>query len=474
MKYGAGAGGGGRRRPRLAAGRSIRGEGVFEWVLWTSLAAVAALLLWAAFQNPEVRPTSPEELEALNRIVMDKVKIDVYGDDMRLTSTVQGQQSITFKNNQDFVVLPVFSRIYRDNGQHIAIRADKLWKRIVRHDERMEFSGTVKVESPNQRMSSEALTFHPKTEFLESEAPVHMITTGTAISAGKLETNIDIQTGSLKEDVQIVSLGKPGRELDQPLRMKGRLMDFDLVQEIYKLQEDAWVFHDEMEIQGGEIHLFNNAGRVIARKDVRAVVADPPAPKGRPRPAVRSAPPTTGTTPPPYLTLDCQELTYETLTKKSTAIGSPKAIHYQRPTGDEGPSKHHLSAARLVLEQVKGVLSGAGSVQVERYVVFERDWEPDFRINGDEFVHYTELGRTNFKGHVKIKTSVLESESDRAIFYRDAARIYIVGDAHAWDIDMDGKRTNHIHGDKIIHNLKTGKSMVLQGGIQMREEDVPR
>ncbi|MBI3893036.1 MAG: hypothetical protein HY303_16080 [Candidatus Wallbacteria bacterium] len=76
--------------------------------------------------------------------------------------------------------------------------------------------------------------------------------------------------------------------------------------------------------------------------------------------------------------------------------------------------------------------------------------------------------RSVFKGEVRIDSRELGAQGDRAIFYEKTEKMYIIGHAKAWQIDAAGRRGREVEGNQILHDLKTGRSVALQG-VTMRE-----
>jgi len=207
------------RKPTLSSGKDNEsvlqfvgswrsGHALFEFVMWGGMLLVAGVLLWATLQPSEEAEATQEEIAESNRIVMSDVDITIHDQFMRPSAIIRGKEAHTFKNNQDFIVTPVRALLHRTDGQLLRVHAEKLWKRISRHDERMDFTGHVEVFGQDQRLLSDALSYHPNTHYLESESPIQMLTTGTVILGDKLRSNVDIQTGSLDGNVSIISMGQ--------------------------------------------------------------------------------------------------------------------------------------------------------------------------------------------------------------------------------------------------------------------------
>jgi lipopolysaccharide export system protein LptA len=120
------------------------------------------------------------------------------------------------------------------------------------------------------------------------------------------------------------------------------------------------------------------------------------------------------------------------------------------------------------------ILEGKDDVVLVRHVKYEGDWEKDYEIHSKFVSSLYGKGRSTFRDNVAIEASKVGAVSDRATFYQDHSKLYLIGHAKAWEYDDDRQKQNEVEGEKILHDLTTGKSQVLGGvGAALKEEKAP-
>jgi len=122
------------------------------------------------------------------------------------------------------------------------------------------------------------------------------------------------------------------------------------------------------------------------------------------------------------------------------------------------------------------MLEGKDDVFLERHVKVEGDWEKDYEIRSRFVTSQYAKGQSRFRDDVKIEASKVGAVSDRAIFYQNDSKLYLIGNARAWEYDEDRQKHDEISGAKIIHDLKTSKSVVVDHITfdKQKEPEAPR
>lgn len=426
------------RRPRAP-----RTGGVSAWILMILIAA-------GVFYGYKVsgivgKPSRHDEIPT-DRIEMKDVTIEIFDEGFRQTSELRGKTATSFKTSSDLVLEPADCLLLRPENRNVHITAARGAKIVVKgQPDRLEFTGAVNVESEGRKLLSEKLIYWPNTHLLESAAPVQVITTQTNVRAEHLKTHTDLKTGTLDGDVQITSLGADARRpLDAPVLVRGKRAEFDMQRGIYDVMGNAWAKKADQEVRSDKMAFNRNRNTLTAVGN-----------------AVASR---------PDLTVKAGRLEYWIDREAGIATESPKAVQTTPRTTNESESRTELIAKVLEMDFKRSILEGKEDVQLERQVMFEGRFERDYKITGRFVTSLYAQGRSTFRDDVKIDATQVGATGERAIFYQKTGKLYVIGNANAWEYDEDKQPMNPIKGEKILHDLRTGKSQVL-GNVETIQRD---
>ncbi|MBI4858878.1 MAG: LPS export ABC transporter periplasmic protein LptC [Candidatus Riflebacteria bacterium] len=370
-----------------------------------------------------------------NKVEMKDVEIEAFDERFHRTTLLKGDTATTYKDSSELVLEPATGTLFREPGKDVFVKARQAHKFTGRQGERFEFTGSVEVTSEKRQLVSEKLLYSPASRLLESGAPVRIHTTGSILLADRLKSQTDLRTGVLEGSVKIRTFGEGGRSFENPVKIDGNRSDFDLTRGLFNMAGMAWAQKEDSKVEADKIAF--NRRRKMLTADGHSVLTRPD------------------------LVLSAGHLEYWVDREAGIATNGPKAVQNTPGTTNETESRTQLTAAELEGDFKKGVLEGRGAVRLQRYVKFEGDWEPDYAIDAHHVTHLYKDRRALFKGNVKIEAEKVGAVGDRAVFYQQRGKLYIVGRAEAWDYDELHTKKNHISGEKIVHDLKTGKSQVI-------------
>lgn len=432
---------------RAARGLTSREGGVLAWLVILALALGA----WHALRRlPAAVGVKPADGPPPNQIVMHDVRIEVFDESFRQTAELRGRRATTFKDNPDLILEPADCVLIREHGRNVRITSDKARKVVQRGvADRLDFTGSVVVASDGRKLLSEKLTYTPNSRLLESGAPVTIKTTGSVILGEHLRSQTDLKTGTLEGDVQITTLGEGGRGLDAPVLVRGKKTEFNLERGLHDVIGTAWARKADSEVRADKMTF--NRQRSTLSADGNAVASRPD------------------------LTVRAGHIEYFVDREAGTATENPKAVQMTPRTTSEDETRSDLTAKALEMDFKRQILEGKNDVQLERHVKIEGEWEKDYTIRAEFVTSLYGKGRSTFKDNVDIDSSKVGALSDRAIFYQGRAKLYLIGHARAWEYDEDHQKLNPIEGEKILHDLRTGRSQVL-GHVKtnMQEDQPPR
>lgn len=411
--------------------RSTVGSGA---VVLVAVFAGLAVLAWRWNLSNSTSSGSAHPPQA-DRIVMERVLIEAFDEKSRRTTLLKGKTATTFREAPEVILEPVDGRILREGGSDILITALKVHKTVVRQRERLDFTGDVQVTADERRMRSQQLVYQPATRLLESPVPVQLITTGSVVMAQCLRSQTDLRTGTLERDVKIVSLGEGAKRMEAPMQINGDRCDFDVVRGLFDVTGKSWARHGALDVRARRISFNRRRSALVADGDVVAERPD--------------------------LVVRCGHLEYFLRTEAGIATQAPLVIRAE-PAGAHGSeARTEVGGQVLEIDFKKGIVEAEGQVAVERWVRSEGEWVKDCRITSLRATSLIDRRRTTFRDEVKIRTETLGAQGDRAIFYQDSSKLYIVGRAQAWDYDEEGQEKNRVAGEKIIHDMRTARSQVL-------------
>jgi len=399
-----------------------------------SVVFVVGLTIWR-MGGGAVNVRGESESLGGNQVVMTDVRIEAFDERFNRTTILRGKTATTFKNSSNVVLEPCNGSILREQGKDVQVIAARAHKIVSRSGEKIEFTGKVEVSSEGRELRSEKLVYTPVSRLLESGAPVQILTTGTSITSKSLKGQTDIKTGVLEGDVQITSMGQAAKRYDAPIRITGQRSDFDLAKQVYEVSGSAWAKKLGQDIQ---------ATKITYNRSRRTLTADGNTVARRPN-----------------LVVHAGHLEYWIDQELGIATKNPKAVQKTPATTNETESRTELAAQLIDLHFGREILEAKDDVCMQRFVKFDGDWEPDYKITSRTVTSLFGKRRSTFRGDVKIETDKLGALGDRAIFYQDKAKLYVIGRAQAWDYDEDRKRQNEIAGEQIVHNLRNGQSQVL-------------
>jgi LPS export ABC transporter protein LptC len=394
-------------------------------------------LVWA-YQNAEQmhRAISKEEAR-IEKIHLEKVEVSNFGKDGRLETRVTGKNATLDKKFTRFEIQPSRVEIFQ-KGVLESTLTSKIGRKGTSKQgvARFEFEGNVVGRSVDGRqLYGELLYYNIDAEKLISPQPATVVTTQVQISGDTLEATAAHRRGVFRGNTRIHYLKASERGPPQPLEMQGDQADFDLETKHHRLQGKVRATQATMRLESKMLDFFQDQESLIAVGEVRAQDGE--------------------------LEILCEQLEYRLDSQRALARGGPRVIQTRAETG----AVQELTA-REILASTKGKwLRGKGSVHLRSQVKQGGRLVPETDIRSQEVEAFYESGRATFKGDVRIISRTSHARGTNAVYYRDSRKIYVNGDAEAWEQSPTGAVTRRIRGEHILHNLASGRSVVL-GGVR--------
>ena len=106
-------------------------------------------------------------------------------------------------------------------------------------------------------------------------------------------------------------------------------------------------------------------------------------------------------------------------------------------------------------ENVKLVQMSTDGLQVHEEMV----------VTGKYMEYLHKRNKALVKGAVKLESKDLGGKGDRLIYYQKGAKFYLIGKASVYEYDKNGRATNEISGNRILHLIKE-KRTILMGNVE--------
>lgn len=168
----------------------------------------------------------------------------------------------------------------------------------------------------------------------------------------------------------------------------------------------------------------------------------------------------------PSFEISCRHLVFRVREDEGTAWGDPRVV--QRMQGAEGRKGGwvDLRASQVKFFTLEKRIGAFERVVVEQWDGGERP-ALAVRIRCRSMEALMENRRSVFKGGVELETPEMGARGERVFYHQLERKIYVVGNASAWNFDPRGAPINVITGNKIVHFLDEKRSVVL-GGVTAR------
>lgn len=168
----------------------------------------------------------------------------------------------------------------------------------------------------------------------------------------------------------------------------------------------------------------------------------------------------------PAFEITCRHLLFRVEEDQGTAWGDPRVV--QKLLAEKGTSKGwvDLRAAQVKFFSLEKRISAFENVVVEQWDGGEHPTIA-VRIRCRSMEALMENRRSVFKGGVEVETPEMGARGERVFYHQLERKIYVVGQASAWNFDGRGQAINVISGNKIVHFLDEKRSVVL-GGVTAR------
>lgn len=93
-------------------------------------------------------------------------------------------------------------------------------------------------------------------------------------------------------------------------------------------------------------------------------------------------------------------------------------------------------------------------------------------ITGDYMEYLSRDKRALVRNEVNLRTSDLEADGRRLIYYQEQEQFYIIGDARIRQYDENGIVRDTITGDKLLHKIDEKRTIIMgniEGSLEVRE-----
>ncbi|MBI4872040.1 MAG: hypothetical protein HY814_10800 [Candidatus Riflebacteria bacterium] len=156
----------------------------------------------------------------------------------------------------------------------------------------------------------------------------------------------------------------------------------------------------------------------------------------------------------PEYVLTAGVMEYDLKREWFVARQQPEAV--LRRAGQDGQTR--VTADTLSFDRTREKFVAEGQVVTKISQPGREQYEVTSRIAESYYLQ----GRSLFRDGVRIRSSEMGANGDRAVFYEKSEKVHVLGKAKAWKVERDGSINRTIEGNHIIHDLRTGRSVALQ------------
>lgn len=398
------------------------------------LLVLGAFGVWI-FRNAEGMHRAIERTEApAERIHLQGVEVSSFQPDGTLETRVVGEDAWLEKKLESLEIRPAKLEVYRQ-GVLETVLTSKIGRKLVSEaGDRFEFEGNVVGKGIQGReLYGELVHYDLKSRDFSCPQPATLIATDSRISGQVLQGNMDTRQGTVRGDVRLVYLERPAEGgPPRPLEITGEQADTDFAARHHRVEGQVHAVQGELDLICRILELFQDQETLIAVGGVRARDAE--------------------------LEITGERLEYRLDLRRALARGNPRVVQ-RRPGGEV----QVLTALEVVASNPGKWMRGKGSVKLVSQVPERGALVTDTTILSDEVEAFYESGRATFKGNVRIESRTSSAQGANAVYYRDSRRVYVNGDAAAWEKDAQGREVHRVQGEHIVHHLDSGESVVLGG-----------
>lgn len=411
--------------------------------------AFLGLLFWALQNADEMHRAVSAEVERVEEIHLEEVQVTSYTQEGKIETRISGRAAVLDTKMTGFEITPSRVEIFQE-GRLASTVTSRVGRRSTPEGAtpRFEFEGNVVGKSEDGRqLFGELLYYEIDQERLTSPQPATLISTQVRLTGDTLEANQSHRRGILRGNAHITYLEKevPGRpppegSKPQVLEIDGDQAEFDLEAQHHRMQGDVVAERGTMKLRSKLLDFFQDKESLIAMGAVRARDGE--------------------------LEIQCEQLEYRLQSQRALARGAPRVIQRRLQTGEV----QELTAREILASSPGKWIRGTGSVHLQTQVLAEGRLVPETDITADEVEAFYESGRATFRGNVEIVSRGSHAKGTNAVYYRDSRRVYVNGDAEAWEQSPSGQVSRRIRGEHILHYLDSGRSVVL-GGVRGLVQD---
>lgn len=396
------------------------------------------VLAWAFMNADEMQRAVSQEIKEEEKIQLEEVEVSNFDRQGALETRISGKAASLDMKMSEFEIQPSKVEIFRQG-----VLESTLTSRVGRRTTpeggkpRFEFEGNVVgIARDGRQLYGELLFYEIDAEKVTSPQPATVITTQVRLSGDTLEATQAHRRGIFRGNTHITYLDHPPAGTPpQVLEMKGDQAEFDLGAKHHRLQGNVEAERATMKLRCKLLDFFQDQESLVAVGEVRARDGE--------------------------LEILSEQLEYRLDSQRALARGAPRVIQTRAATGEV----QELTAREILASSQGKWLRGKGSVRLQTQVVQAGKLVPETDITADEVEAFYESGRATFRGKVTIVSRGSHARGENAVYYRDSRRVYVNGDAEAWEQDPSGAVSRRIRGEHILHYLDTGRSVVL-GGVR--------
>ncbi len=352
---------------------------------------------------------------------------------------LDGDQVISDSDVTEMDLVPINGVMKEDDEERLWFDAERGKRRTSKAGQVLELEGQVHARATGDRsLASERLLYYPSTGRIHSPGRATLITSRSRLVGDRLETGTDLDDGIVRGNVEIATTHLEGEPASSPstgsttasvpVTMNGDTATFDAALGMYEVTGHAIARRERGTL---------TASRMLYLTDTRFLRAT-----GQVR-----------FTDPDYI-LTAGVLEYDLKREWMIARVNPQVRILQTSRSAEV----NLEAEVLNFDRQTQRLLAEHRVFARVYP----DDSPVYEIRSRLAEAFYRAGRSIFKKDVKIRSSEMGADGDRAVFYENSEKVHIIGKARAWSVESDGTSGRILTGNRIIHNSRTGKSIALE------------
>jgi lipopolysaccharide export system protein LptA len=400
------------------------------WVLWSASGRLEQVVEAKA---------ALEEAGEDPRILLTGVEMTSYELDGSQGSQIEGTAARVTMKLDEIELDQARVTLIRD-GETSLVMTGRLARKLEAPEggDRYEVEGDVRGRSVDGReLFGDLVQYESRTERGVCPLPATITTTTSRIHGNRLEGLPSLERGTAFGNVEIAHRSE---EDDGVLQVWSDEAAFDLRADHHRAKGHVRVRQGETQLEADFVDAFLEPGAKRIEASGERVTANDADVK-----------------------VICSTLSYDVDGERIRARGDqapPVAI-----VEGEG-ERQELRAATMLISTEPG----------KRWVLGEGDVHfintPDGAQPGDEVIITSErveafhdVGRATFEGNVRVEATRGRARSRHGIYYRESRRVYLSGDAEAWENDASGRPARHVQGDRIRYDLDSGRSVVI-GGVR--------